>query len=202
MQGSEDERSDLLAQRAARLVFDGARPDLPSALHHLGAPRRLSGLARRHLEAMQASLSEVGVDPRVEPLGTALDILEVLEDLEWRLADDGWIHRGSLLVGRILTDLHASSDVIHIRHHGDRPMVDLELELARLEIRESNVRSLMTRHGRITTLEFELDGHDFRLLRCPPNQVPLGSPNLVSGAALASMDRIGLSRHVEQLNDG
>lgn len=195
-----DEASDRLAQRAARLVCDGGRPDLESALSHLGAPRRLMGLARRHLEGMRASsLAPVRGSNRLVGLRCALDVLETLEDLEERLADDRCIHRGCLLVGRIVTGHHEPGDVLHVRHHGDRPLAELELELHLLEIRESASRSLMTRYGRIGTLEFELDGVGFRVLRCPPAQVPLDDRNLVSGAPVASLDRRSLERHLSDL---
>lgn len=200
MHRPEDEASDRLARRAARLVFDGARADLDSALHHLNAPRRLVGLARRHLEAMRASSPELAAESSRIGLRLALDVLETLEDLEERLADDGCVHRGSLLMGRIALGRHEPGDVLHVRHHSDRPLSELERELTLLEIRGATPRSLMTRHGRISTLEFELDGFDFRVLRCPPAQVPLGDRNLVSGAPVASLDRASLERHLADLD--
>lgn len=200
MHRPEDEASDRLAQRAARLVFDGGRSDLESALNHLDAPRRLMGLARRHLEGMRASALEPPGGSRRLGLRLALDVLETLEDLEERLADDRCIHRGSVLVGRIVDGQHEPGDVLHVRHHGDRPISELELELSLLEVREPASRSLMTRYGRIGTLEFELDGFDFRVLRCPPAQIPRGARNLVSGAPVASMDRASLERHLAGLD--
>ncbi|MEE2895731.1 MAG: hypothetical protein VX726_08320, partial [Planctomycetota bacterium] len=105
MAAARDLEDDALARRAARLVADGDLPDIGAALRRLDAAPRLEGLARRHLAAMMESmLGRDGVAARrLARLEDALAVMETIEDLEERLADDRWIHRGVVLAGRVAT---------------------------------------------------------------------------------------------------
>ena len=200
MAAARDLDDDALARRAARLVADGDLPDIGAALRRLNAAPRLEGLARRHLAAMMESmLGQDGVAAlRLARLEDALAVMETIEDLEERLADDRWIHRGVVLAGRVATGVFDPEAVVHLRQHGDRPLEDLEPELGLLEAVEIVHRSSRSRFGVLSSLEFEIDGGRFRLRRCPPDQVPLDADDLFDGGPVATIGVPGLRRLVER----
>ena len=198
---TDDEHDDRLAARAARLVLDGDVSDVGLALRRLGGPDRLAGLARRHLEGLLASRhgGEVVSDRRRARLEDTLAVMETIEDLEDRLADDRWIHRGVRVAGRLATGRFDPDAMVHLRQHGDRPLDQLELELMEMGAIEMARRSDRTRFGVISSLEFQFGGGGFRCRRCPPDQVPLESRDLFHGRPVPVLDLEGVRRLIDSL---
>ena len=163
---TDGEHDDRLAARAARLVLDGDVADVTTALRRLGSPDRLAGLARRHLEGLLASRhgAEVVSERRRTRLEDTLAVMETIEDLEDRLADDRWIHRGVRLAGRIASGRFDPDTTVHLRQHGDRPLDQLEIELQEMGAMEIVRRSDRTRFGVISSLEFLFEGGGLAML--------------------------------------
>ena len=198
---TDGEHDDRLAARAARLVLDGDVADVTSALRRLGSPDRLAGLARRHLEGLLASRhgGEVVSERRRVRLEDTLAVMETIEDLEDRLADDRWIHRGVRLAGRIASGRFDPDTTVHLRQHGDRPLDQLEIELQEMGAIEIVRRSDRTRFGVISSLEFLFEGGGFRCRRCPPDQVPLESRDLFHDRPVPMLDLEGVRRLIDSL---
>ena len=196
MNGAEQEFEDRLALRAARMVLDGEAMDVATAVRRLEGPMRIVRLARRHLDGLK--LAAVGPEGlialRRHRLEETLAVMETIDDLEDRMADDRWVCRGVRVTGRIATGRFDPEHTVHLRHHGDRPLAELEDELECQEIREPFEGSTRTRHGMISSLGFRLESGLFRIHRCPPDQIPLDGPNLLTGEPVAVVDIAGLSR--------
>ena len=190
-----------MAARAARLVLDGDVTDVGAALRRLGAPDRLSGTARRHLDGLRASMlgGEAVLEARMARLEDTLAVMETIDDLEDRLADDRWIHRGIRVAGRIATGRFDPEAPVHLRQHGDRPLDQLEAELEQMGAVEPVRRSDRTRFGVISSLEFLFEGGRFRCRRCPPDQVPLEPRDLFHDRPLTVLDLDGLRRLIASL---
>ena len=154
------------------------------------------GLASRHLDAMRSSIEggDSASRRRLIRLEETLAVLETIEDLEERLADDRWISRGVRLAGRIASGRFDPDDPVHLRHHGDRPLDEFEPELADMGAVEMVRRSERTRFGVISSLEFRYEGGDFRCRRCPPDQVPIESRDLFHDRPVPVLDVDGVRR--------
>ena len=198
---TDEEHDDRLAARAARLVLDGDAMDVGVALRRLGGPDRLAGRARRHLEGLLASRhgGQVVFERRRVRLEDTLAVMEAIEDLEVRLADDRWVHRGVRLAGRIASGRFDPDTMVHLRQHGDRPLDQLEIELQEMGAIEMVRRSDRTRFGVISSLEFLYEGAGFRCRRCPPNQVPLESRDLFHDRSVPGLDLEGVRRLIDSL---
>ena len=132
-------------------------------------------------------------------LEDTLAVMETIEDLEDRLADDRWIHRGVRLAGRIASGRFDPDATVHLRQHGDRPLDQLEIELQEMGAIEIVRRSDRTRFGVISSLEFLFEGGDFRCRRCPPDQVPLESRDLFHDRPVPVLDLEGVRRLIDSL---
>ena len=196
-----EEHEDRLAARAARLVLQGDAVDVSAALRRLGGADRLAGLARRHLDGLRASIhgGESQGQHRLTRLQDTLLVLETIEDLEDRLADDRWVHRGVRVAGRIATGKFDPESPVHLRHHGDRPLDQLESELERMGAIEMVRRSERTRYGMVSALNFIFEGGEFRCRRCPPDQVPLEARDLFHDQPLPVLEGDGLRRLIDSL---
>ena len=191
-----DDHDDRIAARAARMVLNHEVDDVAIALRRLGGDDRMVGLASRHLDAMRSSIEggDSASRRRLIRLEETLAVLETIEDLEERLADDRWISRGVRLAGRIASGRFDPDDPVHLRHHGDRPLDEFEPELADMGAVEMVRRSDRTRFGVISSLEFRYEGGDFRCRRCPPDQVPIESRDLFHDRPVPVLDVDGVRR--------
>jgi hypothetical protein len=201
---SKNDQDDRLAARAARAVLEGDAKDVRGALERLGVLGRLEGLARKHLEGLRASR---GGDAslalrRRERLEGCLAIMEAIDDLELRLADDRWIHRGVRLAGRITTGRFDPGEPVHLRQHGDRPLHEIESELGDIGATELVRCSVRTRFGVLSSLHFLFEGGEFRCRRCPPDQVPLESRDLFHDRPVSVTDLNGLQRLISAARAG
>ena len=196
MNGPEQEFDDRVARRAARMVLEGEVADVETAVRRLEGPMRIVRLARRHLEGLRlASLGPEGTsDVQRRRLEETVAVMETIEDLEDRMADDRWIYRGVRATGRIASGRFDPESIVHLRFHGDRPLAELEDELEWHEILEPRFGSIRTCHGMISSFDFTLQSGGFRVYRCPPDQIPLDGPNLMTGDPVAVADLLGLSR--------
>lgn len=197
-----DDHDDRLAARAARMVFDREAADLAVALRRLGAHVRTTGLARKHLEAMRSCHEggDAALEGRRCRLEDSLAVLETIEDLEERLADDRWVSRGVRLAGRIASGRFDPEDPVHVRHHGDRPLEQLETELSDIGAEEMVRRAERTRFGVVSSLEFRYEGGAFRCRRCPPDQVPIEPRDLFHDRPVPMLDIEGLRRLIATLS--
>lgn len=178
------------------MVLEREAADVETAIRRLEGPMRIVRLARRHLEGLRlASLGPKGTgDIRRRRLEETLAVMEAIEDLEDRMADDRWIYRGVRATGRIASGHFDPENTVHLRFHGDRPLAELEDELEWQEILEPSFSSTRTRHGMISSFDFKLQGGGFRIYRCPPDQIPLDGPNLMTGVPVPVADPLALSR--------
>lgn len=199
-----DDHDDRIAARAARMVLNHEAADVAIALRRLGASERTAGLARRHLDAMRSSIEggDSALERRLVRLEETLAVLETIEDLEERLADDRWVSRGVRLAGRIASGRFDPDDPVHVRQHGDRPLDEFEPELADIGAVDMVRRSERTRFGVISSLEFRYEGGDFRCRRCPPDQVPIESRDLFHDRPVPVMDVDGVRRLIATLRGG
>lgn len=185
-----DHADDDLAARAARLVLDGAAADVAAALRQVGGEPRLRGLVRRHLEVLEQV--EHGGDAtaarRAAVLDVAIAVMEAIEDLEERTADLGIPFAGVRLSGHAATGRPGPGERVHLRYHGDRDADDVARELEDLGATDVRVGAIVTRWGRLSSIEAVLDGVELRIRRCPVGQVPLTAANLVTGGPVPLAD--------------
>ncbi len=132
--------------------------------------------------------------PVVAVLDAAIAIMEAIDDLESRTADRGTPYRGVRLAGHAATGQVSPGEVLSIRHHGDRSLDDLEMELEDLGVVEFRRSALRSRWGTLSALEGELDGVPFRVRRCPVGQVPLDAGNLRTGRPVPLADLAAIRR--------
>ena len=185
------------------MVLEREASDVETAVRRLEGPTRIVRLARRHLEGLRlASLGPKGTsDVRRRRLEETLAVMETIEDLEDRMADDRWIYRGVRATGRIASGRFDPENIVHLRFHGDRPLSTLEEELEWQEILEPSFGSTRTRHGIISLFDFKLQSGGFRVYRCPPDQIPLDGPNLMTNDPVPVADMNALTRFLAALED-
>ncbi len=158
------------------------------------APSELEGLVKRHLAAMRAaSIGELGLNRlRADRLRAGMDILECLDSLEDRFADQGSPYLGSRLAGRAARGQIEPEDRLHLRYHGVREIRDLAAELEFIDVVEIRFSITRSRYGMLETMHGILEGVEFDLRRCPPGQILIDAPNLIRGGdvPLASADEV------------
>jgi hypothetical protein len=192
---------DRLAQSVATDVYTGRTSSLSRAMQLRNAPAELEGLVKRHLAAMRAaSIGESGMNRiRADRLGSALDILECLDALEDRFADQGNPYLGSRLAGRAARGRLEPEDRLHLRYHGVRGIRDLAVELELIDVIEIRFSITRSRYGMLETLHGCLEGVDFDLRRCPPSQVVIDAPNLLRGGDVPLASAQDVSHLIERL---
>jgi hypothetical protein len=192
---------DDLARSTAAEVHAGRYPDPTSAMRARDVPSRLRGLVRRHLEAMRsASMGDAGLRRwRAERLRVALDLLEAMDLQEERFADDRHVFLGSRLAGRAATGRVDPEDRLHLRHHGDRGIRAIAAELEAIGGEPVRLGSSRSRFGTLETIEGVLEGVEFRIRRCPPNQVPIDAGDLDAGSDVPLVDAVELAQIIDRL---
>lgn len=164
-------------------------------------PSRLRGLIRRHLEAMRtAAMGETGIRRwRAARLRVALDLLEAIDLHEERFADDRHVFLGSRLAGRAATGRIDPEDRLHLRHHGDRGIREIAAELDAIGVESVRLGSSRSRFGTLETIEGVFEGVEFRLRRCPPNQITVDAGDLDAGGDVTLVDAAGLAQIIDRL---
>ncbi|MDC0429307.1 hypothetical protein OAL71_01895 [Phycisphaerales bacterium] len=187
-------QDDRLAQSIATDVHTGRSSSLSRAMRLRNAPSELEGLVKRHLAAMRAaSIGELGLNRlRADRLRAGMDILECLDSLEDRFADQGSPYLGSRLAGRAARGQIEPEDRLHLRYHGVREIRDLAAELEFIDVVEIRFSITRSRYGMLETMHGILEGVEFDLRRCPPGQILIDAPNLIRGGdvPLASADEV------------
>ena len=192
---------DDLARSTAAEIHAGRYPDTASAMRAREVPSRLRGLIRRHLEAMRsAAMGEPGLRRwRADRLRVALDLLEAMDLQEERFADDRNVFLGSRLAGRAALGRIDPEDRLHLRHHGERGIRAIAAELEAIGVEPVRLGSSRSRFGTLETIEGEFEGAEFRIRRCPPNQVPLDAGDLHDGGDVPLVDAAGLALIIDRL---
>ena len=161
-------------------------------------------MVRRHLEGMRsASMGASGLRRwRADRLRVPLDLLEAIDLHEERFADDRHVFLGSRLAGRAAMGRIDPEDRIHLRHHGDRDVRAVAAELESIGVEEVRLGSFRSRFGTLETIEGILEGVEFRVRRCPPNQVAVDAGDLDREGEVALVDAAGLAAIIERLEQG
>ncbi|MDA0295260.1 MAG: hypothetical protein O3A19_11660 [Planctomycetota bacterium] len=192
---------DRLAQSVATDVHTGRATTLAMAMRLRHAPFELEGLVKRHLAAMRAaSIGESGMNRmRADRLRSGLEILECLDALEERFADQGSPYLGSRLAGRAARGRIEPEDRLHLRYHGVREIRDLATELEFIDVVEIRFSISRSRFGMLETMQGTLEGVEFDLRRCPPGQVSIDAPNLIRGGDVPLASAKEVSVLIERL---
>ena len=75
-------------------------------------------------------------------------------------------------------------------------------ELEAIGVEEVRLGSFRSRFGTLETIEGILEGVEFRVRRCPPNQVAVDAGDLDREGEVALVDAAGLSAIIDRLEQG
>ena len=207
-----DARRDAVAQRAARLLRDGARPGRGAKVDDGSLVRwaieqaiRASGeggglpssvpiaLVRAHVRGLALEeLGSFGYREQVAALlGTAEEVMALLEELPD-------LPR-TTLVGRTARGDVDADPVVRIRVDTDVDVGTIAALLVDMGFDEPSFETVESHRGRLSQVVVEDAGTEYRITRCPPSlRMPIGF-DLRHGRPVPSLDRAALARLIADL---
>lgn len=182
-----DERTESVAQAAARLMVTGRCDDVRTAIAqameqraHAGAARPGEGRVRQHIRAM--TMQALG------GAGYAASVRSVLERAEeiMTLLDEAFLDLVPVLAGRASKGLVDGDTTLHIRLYTEAPLPEIADVLESADVVGIVVDTIDTTGGRLNRLRFDDDGVPVHLVRCPRSWLSRAGTNLFNDQPIAT----------------
>jgi hypothetical protein len=209
---SSDARRDAVAQRAARLLRDGARPERDAKADDGSLVRwaveqaiRASGeagvhpssvppaLVRAHVRGL--ALEELGAFGYREQVAALLENAEEVMALLEELPD---LPR-TTLVGRTARGDIDADPVVRIRVDTEADVGTIAARLVDAGFDEPSFATVDSHRGRLSQIVLEDCGVEYRITRCPPAMRLPSGVDLRQGRPVPSLDRPSLARLIADL---
>ncbi len=196
-----DPAADAVAARAARLLHRGEASSIAEAIE-LAAGRGAGGslpgghLVRRHLRGLaEESLGAEGYQRwRAAVLGVAAEVMRILAE---ELGIEA-VH----LCGRAARGWVDGDPRLHLRARSKVRIGAIAEALVAAGFEEPQIDTLVSRHGRLDRLQFDHEGIEVTVVRCPPGQVPPDDRDLVRGVRIPMLDAAELQARLDLLVRG